>query len=249
MSTESPSPDPATAGAPDPVAAPASAEPVPAVPEAAPAVPAAPTYAAADPRSHDRFFVRQRVRMMVNQYEVTTLGEDGKSEGAPVCFVQQKRMRLKEDLRAYVDDRKEEEVFRIKALQVWDPRARYTVADASGQPIGELGKVFGKSLLRSTWKVFDAAGVEIAWAHERNLGVALFRRFASFVPFIGGLLDMIPLPYHFDYFANETPIGSLRRLISIRDRYVLDLSADAGHLLDRRVAVALAVGMDAMQAR
>lgn len=225
------------------------AETVPPDPPPSTTLDAAATPGVIDPNTHDRFFVRQRVRPMVNQYVVTTLGPDGKSEGDPVCFVQQKRVALKEDLRAYVDDSKEVEVFRIKARQIWDPRARYTVTDGAGQPIGELGKVFGQSLLRSTWKVFDPAGTEIAWAQERSLGAALFRRFCGFVPFIGGLLDLIPIPYHFDYHAGENVVGGLQRLYSIRDRYVLDLSGDSGHVIDRRLALALAVGMDAMQAR
>ncbi len=204
---------------------------------------------AADPRRLDHFLVRQRYRLMVNQYEVSTLAADGRSPDRPVCFVQQKRVALKEDLRAYVDDTKQEEVFRIKARQVWDPRARYTVTDPTGRPIGELGKVFGSSLLRSTWKVFDPAGQEIAWAQERSLGVALFRRFAGFIPFVGGLLELIPIPYHFDYHAGERQVGGLRRLLGLRDRYVLDLSGDAERTIDRRLGVALAVGMDAMQAR
>jgi hypothetical protein len=29
-----------------------------------------------DPNRHDRFFLRQRIRPMVNQYEVSTLGDD-----------------------------------------------------------------------------------------------------------------------------------------------------------------------------
>jgi len=216
---------------------------------AAAPLPEPPPAGSVDPRDHDHFLVRQRVRFMVNQYEVSTLSADGKSGDRPACFVQQKRMALKEDLRAYVDDSKREEVFRIKAHTRWDPRARYAVTDPSGAVIGELGKVFGASLLRSTWKVFDPAGHEIAWAQERSMGVALFRRFAGFVPLIGGLLEYIPIPYHFDYYAGDHLIGGLRRLLGIRDRYVLDLSGDTGRVVDRRLGVALAVGMDAMQAR
>src|SRR4029450_932291 len=126
-----------------------------------------------DPSRQDRFFLSQRFRPMVNQYEVATLGADRKSAGEPVCFVEQKRMKLKEDLRAFTDDSKSAEVFRIKAHQVWDPRARYDVTDPAGQQIGQLQKVFGKSLLRSTWRIYDVADEEVAWARERNLLVAL----------------------------------------------------------------------------
>jgi uncharacterized protein YxjI len=184
---------------------------------------------------------------MVNQYEVFIPGDDEKSEGEPVCFVEQKRMALKEDLRAYADDSKTAEVFRIKARQVWDPRARYDVTGPDGRQIGQLQKVFGKSLLRSTWRIYDAAGEELAWARERSMFVALLRRFIGLVPFIGDV--GLPIPYHFDYFAGEERIGSLERIRGLRDRYRLDVSTDTERRIDRRVVLALAVGLDALQAR
>jgi uncharacterized protein YxjI len=203
----------------------------------------------ADSNHHDRFLVSQRFRAMVNQYEVSTLGPDEKSPGEPVCFVQQKRMKLKEDLRAYADDSKTAEVFRIKAQQVWDPRARYDVTDPAGQQIGQLQKVFGKSLLRSTWRIYDASGEEVVWARERSLFVALIRRLIGLVPFIGELLELLPIPYHFDYNRGDERIGGLERILGVRDRYRLDVSGDTERALDRRVAIALAVGLDALQAR
>ena len=186
---------------------------------------------------------------MINQYEVSTLGPDDKSPGEPVCFVEQKRMKLKEDLRAFTDDSKTTEVFRIKAQQVWDPRARYDVTDPQGQPIGQLQKEFGKSLLRSTWRIYDAAGEEIAWARERSIWVALIRRLIGLVPFIGEFLELLPIPYHFDYYRGDDRIGGLQRILGVRDRYRLDVSGDAERTLDRRIAIALAIGLDALQAR
>jgi uncharacterized protein YxjI len=204
---------------------------------------------AADPREHDRFFIRQRFSLMINRYEVSTLGSDEKSPGEPVCFVEQKRMKLKEDLRAFTDDSKATEVFRIKAQQVWDPRARYNVTDPAGQETGQLQKVFGESLLRSTWRIYDSAGNQVGWARERSLSVALFRRLIGLVPFIGGFADWLPIPYHFDYFIEDRRIGGLERILGVRDRYRLDVAGDSEREIDRRVLLALAVGMDALQAR
>ena len=203
----------------------------------------------ADPRQNDRFFLRQRFAMMINRYEVSTLGADEKSAGEQVCFVEQKRMKLKEDLRAFNDDSKTSEVFRIKARQVWDPKARYDVTDPAGQQIGQLQKVFGESLLRSTWRIYDAAGDQVGWARERSLFVALFRRLVGLVPFIGDFADWLPIPYHFDYFIEDRKIGGLERILGVRDRYRLDVAGDDARTIDRRVILALAVGMDALQAR
>jgi hypothetical protein len=202
-----------------------------------------------NPNLHDRFLLVQRIRPMINQYEVSTLGADEKSAGDPICFVEQKRMKLKEDLRAFTDDSKTGELFRIKAQQVWDPRARYDVTDAGGQPVGQLAKVFGRSLVRSTWRLYDASGTEIGWARERSLFVALFRRLIGLVPFIGEFLELLPIPYHFDYFVGDERIGGLERILGLRDRYRLDVSGDRERTIDRRLVLALAVGLDALQAR
>ena len=209
--------------------------------------------ATADPQQHERFFIQQRIRPVVNQYEVSTLGADGKSAGEPVCFVEQRRFKLKEDLRAFTDDRKAEEVFRIKA-RMWDPRARYDVNDGSGNVIGGLQKVFGRSLLRSTWEVFDRSDGKVAWAQETSASIAVFRRVVQFVPFLDYVADWLPIPYHFDFHPAEERdggqrIGRLTRVLGVRDRYVLDVSGDGERRIDRRLLIALAVGMDAMQAR
>ena len=41
--------------------------------------------------------------------------------------------------------------------------------------------------------------------------------------------------------------GRMDRKFQLRDRYVLDLSGDTERRIDRRVAVALAIGLDALQ--
>lgn len=204
-----------------------------------------------DPAQQDRFFIRQQFKLMINRYEVSTLGADGKSAGEPVCFVEQKRMKLKEDLRAFTDEAKSAEVFRIKAHQVFDPRARYTVTDGSGRKIGGLKKVFGRSLMRSTWEIFDAGDTKVGWAQESSIAVAIWRRAVDWIPLVGDLLAVIPVPYHFDFHLGEGEdhAGRMARIWGISDRYSFDLSGDPGRLIDRRVALALAIGLDALQAR
>ena len=202
-----------------------------------------------DPRHHDRFLLRQRIRPIVNQYEFTLPGPDGKP-GEQVAFVEQKRFKFKEDIRFYADDSKQQELMRLKARQRFDPRARYDVTTATGEKIGEIQKVFGQSLFRSTYTLYDAHGVEAAKAREKSLAVALFRRLIGFVPFVGGFADWLPIPYHFDFLRGDEKLGShTRQAFKFRDTYTIDLSGDHGRTLDRRLILAIAVGMDALQAR
>jgi uncharacterized protein YxjI len=186
---------------------------------------------------------------VINQYEFS-LPEDGDKPGEPFLFVEQKRFKFKEDIRFYTDDSKTTELFRIKARQRFDPRARYDVTAADGTKIGEIQKVFGKSLIRSTYQLFDATGAEVAVAQERNMFVALFRRLVGLVPYIGSYADWLPIAYHFDFLRGEEKLGSHnRQLFKLRDVYTIDMGGDPQHTIDRRLILANAVGMDALQAR
>ena len=203
------------------------------------------------PQAHvDRFTIRQRVKAVKNVYEVrVALPND--EEGELVAYVEQKTFALKEDLRFWADEAKTVERFRVKARQRFDPRARYRVTDAEDTELGELAKAFRRSLARSTWRIYSPEGEEIAWAAERSLFRSILRRllgFAGLIPLVGSLIELIPILYHFDFYRDDQRIGSLDRRLGFRDRYVLDVSGDGG-LLDRRLAIALAVAMDALQAR
>src|SRR5918999_5729253 len=95
-----------------------------------------------------RLIVRQRIRMMVNQYEVHAVNPDG-SEGGLLAFAQQKRMAFKEQVTLYTDDTRREPVLGFKARSVIDLGATYDVTDAVGNPIGLFRKDFTQSLLRT----------------------------------------------------------------------------------------------------
>lgn len=188
--------------------------------------------------AHDRFLIKQLIRPMVNLYEVS-------ADGQPVAFVRQKRMALREDLRAFADESESQEVFRIKARSVVDIGGRYNVTAPDGTPIGALVKVLGASLVRSTWRVLGADDEELFVATERSMAVAIGRRVAGFLPFG----DVLPIPYHFVFLAGERELGGLRRILGLRDQYDLDLTGDPERTVDRRLAVALAIALDALQAR
>jgi len=195
--------------------------------------------------AQDGFFVDQLIRPVVNLYRISTLGADGASPHEPVAFVRQKRLALKEDIRFFADESEQEELFRIKARQVFDVRARYDVTMPHGERLGVLEKVFGASLLRSTWRIYDAAEEQVALAQEKSVPIALLRRLIDFVPY-GGL---IPIVFQFTILMDGRDVGELRRPIGIRDRYILKLGGDHERRIDRRLAVALAIALDALQGR
>lgn len=207
-----------------------------------------------DPRQHDRFVLKQRFKLVINQYEFYLPGD----ETQPFCFVEQKRFKFKEDIRFFTDATKTTELIRIKARQRFDPRATYDVESANGTKLGTIQKVFTNSLLRSTYKIVDMSGNGEVQAREQSVAMALVRRFvdipASFIPIIGDvigmMMDWLPFPYDFEFRRGDAVIGvNSRRRWKLVDVYDIDLTGDPGRTLDRWMVIALCVGMDALQAR
>jgi uncharacterized protein YxjI len=197
------------------------------------------------PFEHDRYLVDQLVRPMINLYRITPLGADERPVDAPVAYVRQKRMALKEDIRFFAEENEARELWRIKARSLMEFGGRYDVTTPEGEKIGVLGKVFGKSLLRSTWSIMDADEQELAVAKERSVPVAILRRVIDAVPYG----DFVPIPFHFTIDAAERHIGDLNRRFGIRDTYDLDVAGDVERRIDRRLAVSLGIALDALQSR
>jgi len=195
--------------------------------------------------AHDAFFIDQLIRPVANLYRISTLGPDGASAHEPLAFVRQKKLAIKEDIRFFADDSQTEELFRLRARQMFELRARYDVTTPDGQRLGVLEKVFGRSLLRSTWRIHDPNEQELAVAQEKSMPVAVLRRVLDAVPYA----EFIPIVFQFTILMDGREVGELRRPVGVRDRYILKLGGDSDRRLDRRVAVALAVALDALQSR
>jgi uncharacterized protein YxjI len=181
-----------------------------------------------------QFFVKQKLTMMVNRYEINEANSDG-SVGALMAVAQQKRMAFKEQVTFYRDDKRTDPVFSFQARQVLDLGAGYDVRDAAGAPLGVFRKDFGQSLLRST---FHLSGPDLeTTGQERNQVVAILRRFIDF-----------PFAFHFDFKDQTTGalVMSSERQMSLRDRYVVTVPDPR---LDFRLAAAMAVGLDALMGR
>jgi len=195
---------------------------------------------------YDRFLVDQLIRPIANLYRVTPLAAGEAPAGPPVAYVRQKKLALKEDIRFYADEGETRELFRIAARSVLDiGGSRYDVF-AGEERIGFLWHKFKESLIRTTWHVGGPNEEELALARERSMVGAVLRRVIDFVPDVGG---WIPIPYNFDFLAAGNVVGRMDRKFKLRDQYVLDLSGDTDKRIDRRVAVALAIALDALQNR
>jgi uncharacterized protein YxjI len=195
----------------------------------------------------NRLLVEQVFKPIANEYRISVPAPGSTEEGRPLLYVKQKRMKIKEDIRFRVSPDDGDHVFMIKSKTVFEFRGRHEVLDADGAVIGLLEKDFGRSLLRSHWHVRDAAGTEVVEGHEASWVVALLRRFADLGPDWLSLLTW--LPFNFVLRRGEQQVGTYKRVLGkFRDRYVLELEPALGDV-DRRLIVAFAVGLDALQDR
>ncbi len=195
---------------------------------------------------YDRFLVDQVIRPVANLYRVTPLAIGETPAGPPVAYVRQKKLAIKEDIRFYADEEEARELFRLKARSMLDfGGSRYDVFEGE-QRIGLLSHKFRESLLRSTWHVGGPDEEDVALARERSTFGAIARRLVDFVPYVGGY---VPIPYNFEILVAGEVVGSLDRKFKVRDQYVLDLSGDRDRTIDRRLGIALAIGLDTLQNR
>jgi uncharacterized protein YxjI len=195
----------------------------------------------------DRLLVQQVFKPIANEYRISVPMPDSKEEGHPLLFVKQKRMKIKEDIRFRLSPDSEDYLFMIKSKSVFEFRGRHEVLEANDAPIGQLEKAFGKSLLRSHWRVRDTAGDELLESHEASWLIAILRRIAELGPDWFSLLSW--LPFNFVLKRDGEEVGRYRRVLGkFRDRYLLETTPALADV-DRRLLVAFAVGLDALQDR
>jgi uncharacterized protein YxjI len=195
----------------------------------------------------DRLLVQQVFKPIGNEYRISVPAPGSDEEGHALLFVKQKKMKIKEDIRFRLSPDGDEHLFMIKSKSVFEFRGRHQVLDADGNEIGLLEKVFGRSLLRSHWRVRDPDGNELLDAQEASLAIALLRRLAGFLPDWLSLLAW--LPFNFTIRRNGDEVGRYRRVLGkFRDRYVVEIGPGLKDV-DHRLLVAFAVGLDALQDR
>jgi uncharacterized protein YxjI len=159
-------------------------------------------------------------------------------------FCEQKRFKIKEDIRIYVDESKSHEWLKIKQKQIVDAWGGYDIVDSqSGEHIGTVRRKFWASILRTRWHLLDAQGVEIGVLIEDSMGYALARR----------LLLGILLPKKFRVEIGQVLAGG-SEIVTIRQMFnpfikKTVVNIPPNHPLDRRFIAGLAIVIAAVDSR
>ena len=155
-------------------------------------------------------------------------------------FCEQKRFKLKEDIRIYVDESKSHEWLKIKQKQIIDAWGGYDIVDSqSGEHIGTVRRKFWASIIRTRWHLLDAAGNEVGILIEDSMGYALARRLLlgillpkKFLIEIGGGTEFVTMRQLFNPFIKK-----------------LVVNIPLNHPLDRRFIAGLAIVIAAIDGR
>jgi hypothetical protein len=174
-------------------------------------------------------------------------GPGSTEEGTPLLYVKQKKLKIREEIHFRVSPDDADHIFMIKSKSRFEFRGRHAVLADDGSVIGMLEKDFGRSLLRSHWHVRDHSGAEVLDAQEANWAIALVRRVVGFLP--DWLTPLGWLPFNFVLRRQGRVVGDYRRVLGkVRDRYALELTPEIADI-DRRLILAFAVALDALQDR
>ena len=163
-----------------------------------------------------KFFIKQRITVMVNRYEIRAANPDG-TEGQLMAFAEQKRMKLKEEVIFFADESKSAGGVLVQGPPAARRPRRARRARRERPPARLL-----QQAVRRQPAALDLEPVG-AGDQGRRPGtppfIAILRRIWDFIPFIGDV--WIPFVFHFDFV--DTATGQVvmisERQKAIRDRY------------------------------
>lgn len=155
-------------------------------------------------------------------------------------YTEMKAFKLREDIRLYADEGRNEEMLQIHARHIVDFSATYDVIDShTDEVIGSLRRFGGRSILRDEWGIYDADERQFGSVVEDSMMMALVRRFVS---------TLIPQTFHAEIDGREA--------MTIRQRFNpfvlkadVEFNPEGSELLDPRLGIAAAVLLLAIEGR
>ncbi|MCK5342400.1 MAG: hypothetical protein KAR20_03300 [Candidatus Heimdallarchaeota archaeon] len=161
-------------------------------------------------------------------------------DGNVAFYSKMKAFKMKEDIRLYTSEDMQTEVLSIKARSIIDFSAAYDVVETNtNTKIGALKRKGMKSILKDEWIILDAEDNQIGFVKEDSALLAMVRRF---------LTNIIPQKYHGE-INGERVCEFKQNFNPFVVKINLDYSMDNKGLLDRRLGIAAAVLLCAIEGK
>lgn len=156
-----------------------------------------------------------------------------------LLYSQMKAFKLKEDIALYTDESMQKELLRIKARTMIDFSATYDVYDSeTGETLGALRRKGLKSIVKDEWIILDARDKEIGYIKEDSVFMALLRR----------VITLIPQKYNVE-IGNMVIPAFRQNFNPFVTKIIADFSEDRQGLLDRRLGLAAAILLCAIEGK
>ena len=157
-------------------------------------------------------------------------------------YSKMKAFKLKEDIRVYTGEDMKTEVLVITARKILDFSSAYDVVDptANNTKVGALKRKGLKSIIKDEWVFMDANDQEIGLIKEDSLVLALARRY---VPYVG-----LVCPQKYQGDIGGTLVCTFKQNFNpFVMKITLDFSQDTSRSLDRRLGIAGAILLCAIE--
>jgi hypothetical protein len=188
--------------------------------------------------THTRYLVRKKVfKLLGGAFHIY---DDAQNL---VMYSKQKAVKLREDIRLYTDESMSAELLTITARQIIDFSAAYDVIDAQArQKVGALKRKGWSSLVRDEWILMDAQDQPIGTIREDSMAAALVRRFVEAAALF------LPEKFHAEVYGQNVCTFQQNYNPFVK-KLTVEFSGDINGIFDRRLGLAAAVLLSAIEGR
>ena len=182
----------------------------------------------------NQYLIREKfLKIFGNKFHI--MDENGQLYG----FCEQKRFRIKEDIRLYDDENQNNEWLVIKQRNLVDAWGGFDIFDPkAGILLGTVRRKFWKSILRTKWQVLDPNGNDIGVLLEDSMAQAIARRV---------FLGILPKKYTLHTMGNDNPITMRQKFNPIIRKLVVNIPPENN--FNRKFIAGLAIVISALDGR
>jgi len=182
----------------------------------------------------NQYLIREKfLKIFGNKFHI--MDENGQLYG----FCEQKRFRIKEDIRLYDDENQNNEWLVIKQRNLVDAWGGFDIFDPkAGILLGTVRRKFWKSILRTKWQVLDPNGNDIGMLLEDSMAQAIARRV---------FLGILPKKYTLHTMGNDNPITMRQKFNPIIRKLIVNIPPENN--FNRKFIAGLAIVISALDGR
>ena len=182
----------------------------------------------------NQYLIREKfLKIFGNKFHI--VDENNQLHG----FCEQKRFRIKEDIRLYDDESKNNEWLVIKQKNYVDAWGGFDIFDPkAGTLLGTVRRKFWNSIVRTQWQVLDSEGKDIGRLLEDSLAQAIARRV---------LLGILPKQFTLHTMGNDKPITMRQKFNPIIKKLVVNIPPENN--FNRKFVAGLAIVISALDGR